>query len=67
MAIGHFEILSVPVSDQEHTTLNHGEVLGYALIGEAQMGSGARRTHLPPCCHSVTMAPVAWLGTKKLG
>ena len=67
MAIHSFEILSVPVSDQERAKLFYRDVLGFALIREEPMGPGMRWIQLAPRGQSVTIALVTWFDTMKPG
>ena len=67
MAILGFEILSVPVSDQQRAKDFYRDVLGFALIREEPMGPGMRWIQLAPRGHSVTIALVTWFEQMKPG
>jgi predicted enzyme related to lactoylglutathione lyase len=66
MAIHSFEILSVPVSDQERAKLFYRDVLGFELIREEPMGPGKWIQLAPKGC-STTIALVGWFEGMKPG
>jgi catechol 2,3-dioxygenase-like lactoylglutathione lyase family enzyme len=60
MAIESFEIVSVPVSDQEGARSFYRDILGFELIRDEPMGPEARWIQLaPPGCRT-TIALVTW-------
>ena len=67
MAIHSFEILSVPVSDQQRAKIFYRDVLGFALIREEPMGLGMSWIQLAPPGQSVTIALVNWFENMKPG
>jgi predicted enzyme related to lactoylglutathione lyase len=67
MAIVGFEILSVPVSDQQRAKNFYRDVLGFALIREEPMGLGMSWIQLAPQGQSVTIALVTWFESMKPG
>lgn len=66
MAIHSFEILSVPVSDQERAKLFYRDVLGFELIREEPMGPSKWIQLAPKGC-STTIALVGWFEGMKPG
>lgn len=67
MAIHSFEILSVPVSDQQGAKHFYLDVLGFELVRESPMGPGMSWIQLAPKGQSVTIALVTWFETMKPG
>ena len=67
MTILSFEILSVPVSDQQRAKQFYRDVLGFNLIREEPMGSGMSWIQLAPPGQSVTVALVTWFENMKPG
>jgi len=67
MPIRSFEILSVPVSDQQRAKRFYTEVLGFELVRESPMGPGMSWIQLAPPGQSVTIALVTWFETMKPG
>lgn len=67
MAIHSFEIISVPVSDQQRAKRFYTEVLGFELVRESPMGPGMSWIQLAPPGQSVTIALVTWFETMKPG
>jgi len=67
MAILGFEILSVPVSDQQRAKDFYRDVLGFALIRQEPMGPGMSWIQLAPQGQSVTIALVTWFENMKPG
>lgn len=67
MAIHSFEILSVPVSDQQRARDFYRDVLGFALVRDEPMGPGMRWVQLAPKGQSVTIALVTWFDAMKPG
>jgi catechol 2,3-dioxygenase-like lactoylglutathione lyase family enzyme len=60
MPIESFEIVSVPVSDQEGAKAFYRDILGFELIRDEPMGPQARWIQLaPPGCQT-TIALVTW-------
>ena len=67
MTILSFEILSVPVSDQQRAKQFYRDVLGFKLIREEPMGPGMSWIQLAPPGQSVTVALVTWFENMKPG
>jgi predicted enzyme related to lactoylglutathione lyase len=67
MAIHSFEILSVPVSDQQRSKNFYRDVLGFTLIRDEPMGPEMNWIQLAPQGHSVTIALVTWFENMKPG
>ena len=67
MAILGFEILSVPVNDQQRAKNFYHDVLGFTLIREEPMGPGMSWIQLAPQGQSVTIALVTWFENMKPG
>jgi catechol 2,3-dioxygenase-like lactoylglutathione lyase family enzyme len=67
MAIVSFEIVSVPVTDQDAAKAFYRDVLGFSLLREEPMGSGVKWIQLcPPGC-ATTIALVTWFDGMKPG
>jgi catechol 2,3-dioxygenase-like lactoylglutathione lyase family enzyme len=68
MAIVSFEIVSVPVADQERSKVFYQEILGFDLLREESMGpNGGKWIQLsPPGCNT-TIALVTWFDSMKPG
>ncbi len=67
MPIHSFEIISVPVTDQQRAKLFYRDVLGFALIREEPMEPGMSWIQLAPQGQSVTITLVTWFETMKPG
>jgi predicted enzyme related to lactoylglutathione lyase len=67
MTIHSFEIISVPVSDQQRAKAFYRDVLGFALIREEAMGPGMTWVQLAPQGNSMTIALVTWFEQMKPG
>ena len=67
MPIRSFEIISVPVSDQQRAKRFYTAVLGFELVRESPMGPGMSWIQLAPPGQSVTIALVTWFETMKPG
>ena len=67
MSIDSFEIISVPVSDQQRSKAFYRDVLGFELIRESPMGPGMSWIQLAPRGQSVTIALVTWFEQMKPG
>ncbi len=67
MSIVSFEIISVPVSDQERAKLFYRDILGFDLLREEPMGPSAKWIQLSPKGCSTTIALVAWFDTMRPG
>ena len=65
MPIRSFEIVSVPVSDQQRAKRFYMEVLGFELVRESPMGPGMSWIQLAPPGQSVTIALVTWFESMK--
>lgn len=67
MAITSFEIVSVPVSDQERAKKFYRDTLGFDLIRDEPMGPTDRWIQLSPKGCSTTIALVTWFDTMRPG
>ena len=67
MAIISFEIVSVPVADQEASKRFYRDVLGFALLREEPMGPMGKWIQLAPPGCPTTIALVTWFETMKPG
>ncbi|MCW5635092.1 MAG: VOC family protein [Rubrivivax sp.] len=67
MPIRSFEIISVPVTDQQRAKRFYTEVLGFELVRESPMGPGTSWIQLAPPGQGVTIALVTWFETMKPG
>jgi catechol 2,3-dioxygenase-like lactoylglutathione lyase family enzyme len=67
MTIKSFEIVSVPVSDQERAKRFYQEVLGFELLREAPMGPNQKWIQLAPKGCSTTVALVTWFDAMRPG
>jgi catechol 2,3-dioxygenase-like lactoylglutathione lyase family enzyme len=65
--ITSFEIISVPVKDQQQAKLFYRDVLGFELIREEPMGPEMSWIQLAPKGQSVTIALVTWFEQMKPG
>jgi len=60
MAIESFEIVSVPVSNQEGAKSFYRDILGFELLRDEPMGSDSRWIQLAPPGCATTIALVTW-------
>jgi catechol 2,3-dioxygenase-like lactoylglutathione lyase family enzyme len=67
MAIESFEIVSVPVADQEKSKVFYRDVLGFMLLREEPMGPTSKWIQLAPPGCSTTIALVTWFDGMKPG
>ena len=67
MSIRSFEILSVPVSDQQRAKRFYVDVLDFELVREEPMGPAMSWIQLAPRGQSVTIALVTWFERMKPG
>ncbi|MFY9511617.1 MAG: VOC family protein [Rubrivivax sp.] len=67
MSIHSFEIVSVPVSDQQRAKSFYRDVLGFTLVREEPMGPGMSWIQLAPPGQAVTIALVTWFEQMKPG
>jgi catechol 2,3-dioxygenase-like lactoylglutathione lyase family enzyme len=67
MAISSFEIVSVPVADQERAKIFYRDVLGFDLLRDEPMGPTGRWIQLAPPGCSTTIALVTWFETMRPG
>jgi catechol 2,3-dioxygenase-like lactoylglutathione lyase family enzyme len=67
MAITSFEIVSVPVSDQERAKIFYRDTLGFELIREEAMGPQGKWIQLAPQGCATTIALVTWFDSMKPG
>jgi catechol 2,3-dioxygenase-like lactoylglutathione lyase family enzyme len=67
MTISSFEIVSVPVSDQERAKQFYRDTLGFDLLRDEAMGPKDRWIQLAPKGCSTTIALVTWFETMQPG
>ena len=67
MAVTSFEIVSVPVTDQQRAKRFYQEVVGLELVREEPMGPEMSWIQLAPKGCSTTIALVTWFETMKPG
>ena len=67
MAIVSFEIVSVPVADQEKSKRFYRDVLGFMVLRDESMGPTGRWIQLAPPGCSTTVALVTWFDAMKPG
>jgi predicted enzyme related to lactoylglutathione lyase len=67
MANTSFEIVSVPVSDQERAKCFYRDVVGFDLVREDPMGPNQKWIQLSPKGCSTTIALVTWFDTMRPG
>jgi catechol 2,3-dioxygenase-like lactoylglutathione lyase family enzyme len=67
VAIKSFEIVSVPVSDQQRSKIFYRDVLGFELLREESMGPESKWIQLAPKGCSTTIALVSWFDAMKPG
>jgi catechol 2,3-dioxygenase-like lactoylglutathione lyase family enzyme len=67
MAITSFEIVSVPVSDQERSKVFYRDVLGFTLLSEDPMGPTSKWIQLAPPGCATTITLVTWFDNMKPG
>jgi catechol 2,3-dioxygenase-like lactoylglutathione lyase family enzyme len=67
MTITTFEIISVPVADQERAKLFYRDTLGFDLIREESMGPQGKWIQLAPKGCATTIALVSWFDAMKPG
>jgi catechol 2,3-dioxygenase-like lactoylglutathione lyase family enzyme len=67
MAIASFEIVSIPVADQERSKAFYRDVLGFTLLREETMGPTAKWIQLAPPGCTTTIALVTWFESMKPG
>jgi catechol 2,3-dioxygenase-like lactoylglutathione lyase family enzyme len=67
MTIRSFEIVSVPVSDQEKSKNFYRDVVGFELLREEPMGPGQKWIQLAPQGCSTTIALVTWFESMRPG
>jgi catechol 2,3-dioxygenase-like lactoylglutathione lyase family enzyme len=67
MTISSFEIISVPVSDQERAKQFYRDVLGFDLLREEAMGPTGKWIQLAPKGCATTIALVNWFDTMQPG
>jgi predicted enzyme related to lactoylglutathione lyase len=67
MAIKSFEIVSVPVSDQERAKRFYRDVVGFELLREEPMAPGQKWIQLAPQGCSTTIALVTWFDAMRPG
>jgi catechol 2,3-dioxygenase-like lactoylglutathione lyase family enzyme len=67
MAIKSFEIVSVPVTDQQRSKEFYRDVVGFELLREEPMGPGQSWIQLAPRGCLTTIALVTWFEAMKPG
>ena len=67
MAIVSFEIISVPVSDQERAKRFYRDTLGFELLREESMGPTGKWIQLAPKGCATTIALVQWFDAMRPG
>jgi len=67
MSISSFEIISVPVSDQERAKRFYRDTLGFELLREESMGPTGKWIQLSPRSCSTTIALVTWFDAMRPG
>ena len=67
MPINSFEIISVPVADQQRAMQFYRDVLGFDLLREEPMGPGAKWIQLAPKGCATTIALVTWFDAMRPG
>jgi catechol 2,3-dioxygenase-like lactoylglutathione lyase family enzyme len=67
MTISSFEIVSVPVSDQERAKQFYRDTLGFDVLRDEAMGPKDRWIQLAPKGCSTTIALVTWFETMRPG
>jgi catechol 2,3-dioxygenase-like lactoylglutathione lyase family enzyme len=67
MSILSFEIISVPVSDQEKAKRFYHEVLGFDVVSDEAMGPDTRWIQLSPKGCATTIALVTWFENMRPG
>jgi catechol 2,3-dioxygenase-like lactoylglutathione lyase family enzyme len=67
MAIVSFEIVSVPVADQEKAKGFYKDILGFNLLRDEPMGPSGKWIQLAPLGCTTTIALVTWFDGMKPG
>ena len=67
VSISSFEIVSVPVSDQDRSRDFYRDVLGVELLREEPRGPGQKWIQLSPKGCATTIALVTWFDTMRPG
>ena len=67
MSISSFEIISVPVSDQERAERFYRDTLGFELLREESMGPSGKWIQLAPRGCSTTIALATWFDAMRPG
>jgi catechol 2,3-dioxygenase-like lactoylglutathione lyase family enzyme len=67
MAITSFEIVSVPVADQEIAKKFYRDVLGFELLRDEPMGPSGRWIQLAPQGCATTISLVGWFDSMRPG
>jgi predicted enzyme related to lactoylglutathione lyase len=67
MSISSFEIVSVPVLDQERAKQFYRDTLGFELLREEPMGPGGKWIQLAPKGCATTIALVTWFDNMRPG
>ncbi|MDP9090945.1 MAG: glyoxalase superfamily protein [Pseudomonadota bacterium] len=67
MSITSFEIISVPVTDQERAKQFYRDVLGFELLREEAFGASGKWIQLAPKGCATTIALVSWFDSMRPG
>jgi catechol 2,3-dioxygenase-like lactoylglutathione lyase family enzyme len=67
MAITSFEIVSIPVADQERSKVFYRDISGFTLLREESMGPRGKWIQLAPPGCPTTIALVTWFESMKPG
>jgi catechol 2,3-dioxygenase-like lactoylglutathione lyase family enzyme len=67
MSITSFEIVSVPVTDQDRAKKFYRDILGFELLRDEAMGPSGRWMQLAPKGCLTTIALVTWFDTMRPG
>jgi catechol 2,3-dioxygenase-like lactoylglutathione lyase family enzyme len=67
MSISSFEIISVPVSDQERAKRFYRDALGFELLRDESMGPNGKWIQLAPRGCSTTISLVTWFDAMRPG
>ncbi len=67
MPIVSFEIVSVPVADQDRSKVFYRDILGFTLLREEPIGPGGKWIQLAPPGCATTIALVTWFDSMKPG
>ncbi|MCU1362726.1 MAG: hypothetical protein JWM55_554 [Acidimicrobiaceae bacterium] len=63
MAITRVQIVSVPVTDQDHALQSYVGILGLEVLHDSPMGPEMRWVQIAPAGAQTTLSPVTWFPT----